>query len=68
MATVNTQCNRAAVTAKRPGRPARPPSIRNCAIDERALMRLVNESICKRCEFRLAQIDQLLFGNKIIDV
>jgi len=35
-------------------------------IEAEALMRLVNESIGKRREFRLADVDQLLFGNKII--
>lgn len=32
-----------------------------------ALMRLVHESIARRREFRLSDIDQLLFGNKIIE-
>jgi len=36
-------------------------------IEAEALMRLVNESIGKRREFRLAEIDRLLFGNKIIE-
>ena len=36
-------------------------------IEAEALMRLVNESICKRREFRLADVDRLLFGNKIIE-
>ncbi|HVA49062.1 MAG TPA: hypothetical protein VNH11_22055 [Pirellulales bacterium] len=35
-------------------------------IEAEALMRLVNESIGKRREFRLADVDRLLFGNKII--
>ena len=35
-------------------------------IETEALMRLVHESIAKRREFRLADLDQLLFGNKII--
>jgi hypothetical protein len=35
-------------------------------IEAEALMRLVNDSIRKRREFRLTDIDQLLFGNKII--
>lgn len=36
-------------------------------LEAHALMRLVNDSICQRDRFRLAQIDQLLFGNKIIE-
>jgi hypothetical protein len=36
-------------------------------IEAEALMRLVDDSIRRRREFRLAEIDQLLFGNKIID-
>jgi len=36
-------------------------------IEAEALMRLVSESICKRREFRLADFDRLLFGNKIIE-
>ena len=36
-------------------------------IEAEALMRLVNDSIFKRREFRLADIDRLLFGNKIIE-
>ncbi|MGH7140383.1 MAG: hypothetical protein ACREHD_32005 [Pirellulales bacterium] len=35
-------------------------------IEAEALMRLVHESIAKRREFRLADVDELLFGNKII--
>jgi hypothetical protein len=35
-------------------------------IEAEALMRLVHESIGKRREFRLADVDQLLFGNKIL--
>ena len=35
-------------------------------IEAEALMRLVNDSIARRREFRLADVDQLLFGNKII--
>ena len=35
-------------------------------IEAEALMRLVNDSIHKRREFRLGEIDSLLFGNKII--
>jgi len=35
-------------------------------IEAEALMRLVNESIGKRREFRLADVDRLPFGNKII--
>jgi hypothetical protein len=35
-------------------------------IEAEALMRLVDDSIRRRREFRLAEIDQLLFGNKII--
>jgi hypothetical protein len=35
-------------------------------IEAETLMRPVNESIRKRREFRLAEIDSLLFGNKII--
>ncbi|OYV88677.1 MAG: hypothetical protein B7Z73_08060 [Planctomycetia bacterium 21-64-5] len=37
-----------------------------CFMEARALMRLVDQSIQKRREFRLADIDTLLFGNKII--
>lgn len=33
----------------------------------RALMRIVEESIAERHRFRLASIDQLLFGNKVVD-
>ncbi len=36
-------------------------------IEVEALMRLVNDSIRKRHEFRLANVDQLLFGNKFLD-
>ncbi len=36
-------------------------------IEAEALMRLVDESIAQRREFRLADFDRLLFGNKIID-
>lgn len=36
-------------------------------IEAEALMRLVNESIARRREFRLAEIDKQLFGNKIIE-
>ena len=36
-------------------------------IEVEALMRLVNDSIRRRREFRLAEIDQLLFGNKILE-
>jgi hypothetical protein len=36
-------------------------------IEAEALMRLVDDSIRRRREFRLAEIDQLLFGNKIVD-
>ena len=35
-------------------------------LEVEALMRLVDESIRRRREFRLGEIDQLLFGNKII--
>ncbi|MGH7193594.1 MAG: hypothetical protein ACREJM_08695, partial [Candidatus Saccharimonadales bacterium] len=35
-------------------------------LEAQALMRLVDESIRLRREFRLSEIDQLLFGNKII--
>ena len=37
-----------------------------CFIEAAALMRIVNESIARRREFRLEQLDRLLFGNKII--
>lgn len=37
-----------------------------CFLGARALMRLVDQSIQKRREFRLAELDTLLFGNKII--
>lgn len=33
----------------------------------RALLRLVNDSIRQRREFRLAEVEQLLFGNKVLD-
>ncbi|MGH7136412.1 MAG: hypothetical protein ACREHD_11780 [Pirellulales bacterium] len=36
-------------------------------IEGEALMRLVNDSIARRREFRLAELDQLFFGNKIIE-
>lgn len=36
-------------------------------IEVEALMRLVNDSIRRRREFRLAEVDQLLFGNKILE-
>lgn len=36
-------------------------------IEAEALMRLVDASIANRREFRLADLDRLLFGNKIID-
>lgn len=36
-------------------------------IEAVALMRLVHESVVRRREFRLSDIDQLLFGNKIIE-
>jgi hypothetical protein len=36
-------------------------------IEAEALMRLVNDSIARRREFRLADVDKLLFGNKIIE-
>jgi len=35
-------------------------------IEAEALMGLVDQSISRRREFRLAEIDQLLFGNKIL--
>ena len=35
-------------------------------LEARAPMRLVDQSIHKRREFRLADVDSLLFGNKII--
>lgn len=38
-----------------------------CFLEAHALMRLVNDSIEHRDHFRLAEIDRLLFGNKIID-
>lgn len=38
-----------------------------CFIEAHALMRLVNDSIARRDESRLVEIDRLLFGNKIID-
>jgi len=37
-----------------------------CFLEAHALMRLVDQSVRKRREFRLAEIDTLLFGNKII--
>lgn len=36
-------------------------------IEAEALMRLVDQSIANRREFRLADFDRLLFGNKIIE-
>ncbi|HJT34021.1 MAG TPA: hypothetical protein VJ783_18390 [Pirellulales bacterium] len=36
-------------------------------IEVEALMRLVNDSIGRRRDFRLAEIDQLLFGNKVLE-
>lgn len=36
-------------------------------IEAEALMRLVNDSIATRRQFRLADVDKLLFGNKIIE-
>ncbi len=36
-------------------------------LEAHALMRLVNDSIYQRDRFRLAEIDRLLFGNKIIE-
>lgn len=38
-----------------------------CFLDVHALMRIVNDSIRERSSFRLASIDRLLFGNKIIE-
>ena len=38
-----------------------------CFIEAQALMRLVDQSIGERRQFRLAQVDELLFGNKIIE-
>jgi hypothetical protein len=38
-----------------------------CFIETAALLQLVNDSIARRREFRLDQLDRLLFGNKIID-
>jgi hypothetical protein len=38
-----------------------------CFLEAHALMRLVHESIERRDAFRLAEIDHLLFGNKIIE-
>lgn len=36
-------------------------------VEAQALMRLVNDSIAQRDQFRLIEIDRLLFGNKIIE-
>ncbi len=36
-------------------------------VEVEALMRLIDDSIRRRREFRLAEIDQLLFGNKILE-
>ncbi len=36
-------------------------------VETHALMRLVNDSIHRRDTFRLAEIDRLLFGNKILE-
>ena len=36
-------------------------------IEAEAVMRMVNDSIARRREFRLADIDRLLFGNKVIE-
>lgn len=38
-----------------------------CFLEAYALMRLINESIANRDTFRLAEIDRMLFGNKIIE-
>lgn len=38
-----------------------------CFIEAQALMRMVDDSIRERRKYRLADMDQLLFGNKIID-
>ena len=38
-----------------------------CFLESYALMRLVNDSIEKRDIFRLAEIEQLLFGNRIVE-
>ena len=38
-----------------------------CFWEVHALMKIVNDSIHERAGFRLAEIDRLLFGNKIID-
>ncbi len=36
-------------------------------IEASALMRLVDDSIARRREFRLVEVDKLLFGNKIVE-
>lgn len=36
-------------------------------IEAEALMRLVHESVAMRREFRLADVDKLLCGNKIVE-
>ena len=36
-------------------------------IEAQALMRLVNDSFARRREFRLADVDKLLFRNKIVE-
>ena len=38
-----------------------------CFLEAHALMRLVNDSIARRDTFRLAEIERMLFGNKIIE-
>ena len=38
-----------------------------CFLEAEALIRLVDKSIADRRQFRLAQVDELLFGNKIIE-
>ena len=45
-----------------------PEPIRSvCFLKTHALMRIVNDSVYGRDRFRLAEIDRLLFGNKIIE-
>lgn len=38
-----------------------------CFLEAQALMRLVDQSIGQRRQFRLADVDELLFGNKIVE-
>ena len=50
-----------------PSMPSRGSESPRSFIEAQALMRLVDKRIGERRQFRLAQVDELLFGNKIID-